>query len=280
MVVYWEYAFVENFMLDGLLVYLALKCARGKVHVWRLLLAAVLGAVEAIVFPLISLPVWCAYLIKFSGGALLILIAVSGGTPKTYLVASAAFFSLTFALGGLLTAVYSFFDVAYEEGSGYLVEGAPVGLILGGAGIFAVAVTAAARAFYRYKKVQQNLFECHLSHGERQVHWRGLADSGNCLSFHMAPVCVISAQAAFALFGRDLKEVGRIHVGTVNGGREAPVFCCERMQVNGKLFEHVLLTVGEINSKDYQLILHTSYVEGEHETARCAETVATGDQGE
>ena len=50
MVVYWEYAFLENFLLDGLLLFLAVKCARGRAGVFNLLLAAGVGAAEAILF--------------------------------------------------------------------------------------------------------------------------------------------------------------------------------------------------------------------------------------
>lgn len=43
MIVYWEYAFAENALLDGLLLYLAEKCACMKVRVLKLLLSACLG---------------------------------------------------------------------------------------------------------------------------------------------------------------------------------------------------------------------------------------------
>ena len=130
MQVYIEVAFLENFLLDGVLLYLALACARLKISAWRLLLASALGAVEAIVFPLFPLPAWAAYLVKFMGGALLAVIAAKG-RPKQICIATAFFFLFTFALGGLLTAVYSFFGIQYEAGTGYLVEQAPAGLVAG-----------------------------------------------------------------------------------------------------------------------------------------------------
>lgn len=280
MTVYAEYAFLENFLLDAELLYLALKCARGRVRVWQLLLAAAVGAGEALVFPLLPLPVWAAYLVKFLGGALIAVLAVSKGTKKTYFVVLAAFFLITFALGGLLTAAYSFFNVSYAEGSGYLVEQAPVGLILGLAGGFGILIAVGAKRFYRYRCEKRAIFFCRLTAGKRTVNWKGFADSGNLLTFRGEPVCVASAAAVFALFGAHPKEEGRIRVGTVNGGRDSPVFRCDELEVGGKTAHGVYITVGEVASKEYSIILHSALLEGKHETFEHSENLAEPHPGQ
>ena len=279
MVVYWEYAFAENFILDGLLLYLALKCARARVRALNLLLAAALGAVEAIVFPLLRLPVWAAYIVKILGGGVLGAVAVSKGTKKTYLIVIVAFFLLTFALGGLLTAAYSFFGVAYQEGNGYLVEQAPVGLVIGTAGVFAAAVALGARGMYRYRKIKRGLVACTLLHGGKQVQWFGLSDSGNCLSFRGEPVCVISARGAYVILGRGAKPVGSMTIHTVNGANEAPVYLLENMRVGKKTFSGVHLVIGQVESKEYQLVLHTQFTEGAYEAVERTQGVVAKDKG-
>ena len=201
MVVYWEYAFAENALLDGLLLYLALRCVRLRVYVRRLFPAAAIGGAEAVVFPVLALPVWAAYTVKVLGGVLICLVAARAGWKKCA-AATAVFFALTFALGGLLTAAYSFFGVETADGTGFYVERAPVALIFAGAGSFLCAVLAGVRALYRYKKVQQNILPCTLAVGARRVTWTGFADSGNRLSFRGEPVCVLSAAAVFALSAR------------------------------------------------------------------------------
>ena len=192
MEVYAEYAFAENFILDFLLVYLAVKCARAKTGAVRLPLSAAIGAVEALVFPLFPLPVWASYLVKIAGGAILPILAVKKGTIKTYFVALIAFFGLTFALGGLLTAAYSFFDIPFIEGQGYLIESAPIGLVIGLAGLFGVAVFLLSRSLYRYRKLKRDVFDTELFHGGRTAHLKALADTGNHLSFRGRPVNVLS----------------------------------------------------------------------------------------
>ena len=271
MVVYWEYAYLENFLLDGLLLYLALKCARGRVRPFKLILAAGVGGAEAVLFPLVDFPVWASYLVKLAGGALIAVIGVSKGTKKTYIVAVSAFFMLTFAFGGLLTAAYSFFDVEYREGNGFLVERAPVGLVIATAGIFACLIRWGAGALYRYKKIHSGIFSCAVETEDKRITVKGFADSGNCLSFRGEPVNVISAIAALALFKKE-EQTGRMTLGTVNGAKDQPVFRCKCMEISCGTrtvkLENCLFTVGEVNAKDYKIILHTALLEGFHENSR------------
>ena len=282
MTVYWEYAFLENSILDGLLLYLALKCAREKCYILNLLLAAAIGGAEAVVFPLLTLPVWAGYLVKIAGGIVLVLVAVRKARWKSYLIVTASFFLMTFALGGLLVALYSFVGAQYVEGNGFLVERAPVALVLGVAGVFAVLIVLGARRLYRYRRIKRNLFACTLTAGKKSVRITGFADSGNLLSFHDQPVSVISAVTALALFHGDAQEVGRMTVSTVNGSRDLPVFACD-MEValaNQKIHhKSVFVTVGNIPSKEYRIILHTAMLEGENEAVSEIKEVAGKRQG-
>ena len=278
MEVYVEYAIAENFILDLLLLFLAIKCARAKTGCVRLLFAAAVGAAEAFVFPLFSLPLALAYLVKFLGGAVLPLLAVKKGTKKTCFFAIAAFFALTFALGGLLTAAYSFFDVPYVEGNGYLVEKAPIGLIVGGAGLFFVAVFLLSRSFYRYRSLIKNLFTVEVGNGGRTLTLQALVDTRNGLSFRGRPVNVLSPPAALLLFRKESAPLGMIAVETVNGVRESPVFACDTFKIGKKTYENALFTTGEVRSKAYQIILHTSYLEENHEALGEPAKVAAEDK--
>lgn len=281
MVVYWEYAFLENFILDGLLLYLALKCARVKCYPVNLLLAAGIGAAEAVVFPLFPFPVWAAYLVKIVGGIAIALIAVRRARFRSYVIVATAFFLMTFAFGGLLVAAYSFFGAEYAEGNGFIVERAPVALVFGVAGVFAVLVALSARALYRYRRIKRNLFACVLRAGKKSVRVTGFSDSGNLLTFRNRPVSVISAVTALALFQNNAKEVGRMTVNTISGSRDAPVFECDlEVALTHKKIKKAgaYVTVGNIQSKEYSLILHSANLEGEDEIAANIKEMARKNQ--
>lgn len=256
MTVYFEAAFLENALMDGALLYLALKATRAEISPWRLILASLLGGGEALLFPLFSLPMPLVYLVKFLGGALLVLLAAKG--LKSGLLATGVFFALTFCLGGSLVALYSFFHVEYVEGAGYLVERAPVGLIFSATLVFLLLVLRAVKGIYRRRERMRDLLSCRLTVGERTVRLTGLLDSGNRLSFRGKPVCVVSAVGALALF-KGAPPVGRMRISTVSGSRVSPVFVCDRLELGEASLEKVYFTVGEVDSHDYSLILHTSF---------------------
>jgi len=268
MIVYWEYAFLENCVIDGMLLSLSVKSARGKISVWRIVLASLVGGSEALIFPLLRMPIWCCYLVKFLGGVLIALIAVKGKNRKHCMITVASFFLFTFVLGGILTAVYSFFGVDYVEGRGYLVERIPITLLLCSSGLFAVGAFHAIKKMQKAKLIQRHRYACRLQNGNHSIRCDCFADSGNFLLFHGKPVCVISAVAALALFP-DAKAVGRMAITTVNGKKESLVFQADRLVIecDGKAVEkhNVLLTVGEIKIDRCPVLLHTSYLEDLYE---------------
>ncbi|MBR2442045.1 MAG: sigma-E processing peptidase SpoIIGA, partial [Clostridia bacterium] len=111
MTVYIEYAFLQNFVFDGVLFLLALFALREKLCLWRILLSSALGGIFAILFPLIKLPAVFKTLLKFAGGALLCIPLVSRlKTAKEwgrYAYICLFFFAFTFLFGGSLLGVYT-----------------------------------------------------------------------------------------------------------------------------------------------------------------------------
>ena len=104
MEIYIEYALAENFLLDAMLLWLSLKAAKQKIIFWRIALASVLGAVFAVVFPLLDVGKAFAYILKFAVGILICLIAVNGKGIGRYALTALLFFGFSFALGGALLA--------------------------------------------------------------------------------------------------------------------------------------------------------------------------------
>ena len=71
MQVYIEYAFIENFLLDSMLLFLAFRSTKTRVRALPAVCAASFGAAFACVFALISVPYAAAFFIKVSAGALM-----------------------------------------------------------------------------------------------------------------------------------------------------------------------------------------------------------------
>ena len=100
MEIYVEYALIENFLVDGALLYLAMSAAKQPICLWRLALSAFAGAAFALVFPLLSLPPWLGYLLKFLVGALLCVIALKRQKSwGRYALTVLLFYALSFCFG-------------------------------------------------------------------------------------------------------------------------------------------------------------------------------------
>ncbi len=266
MVVYWEYAFAENFLLDWCLLYLALLTARGKMNYLRLTFSAALGGAEGVLFPLVKLPIAALYAVKILGGVLLVFVAHSGRW-KSLLIATFSFFGYTFALGGLIVAAYSFFQIEYRIEQGYLLEGAPVGLILGGGGTFTILLRITIKHAFHFRKVQSLCIDCTLKNGVQTCRAKGLVDSGNLLRFRGEPVSVISPTLALALFGKNQSFEGTMSVTTVHGTRPCPLLRCEKAELGigqGITREGALFAVADVGSREFQMILHTAWTEEEY----------------
>lgn len=116
MVVYVEYAFLENFLFDGALICLAFCASKAPLRRWRIVFAAACGGFFALLYPILTLPVWGGLTLKISVGFLLCLIAF--GRVKTkkewgrYALSCFLFFFLTFAFGGGLVALQTAFSLS------------------------------------------------------------------------------------------------------------------------------------------------------------------------
>ncbi len=282
MVVYVEYAFLENFLIDWLILYLATLTARGKKSLLRISFSAAVGGLEAVIFPMLILPVIAAYAVKILGGILLVLLAVKRESTKKYLVTGIAFFAYTFVFGGALTAIYSFAQIEYVSGQGYIVEKVPIGLLLSTVGIFAVGVVFLIRYAFAFRQKQCALISCTLKNGRNSLSVKGLVDSGNLLYFQGEPVSVLSPQTAYVLFGNET-FAHTMSVTTVNGTRNLPLLRCQTVELgkSGKTVrDNALFAIANVPTNDYKMILHTAWVEGMHEDFSQTEIAVTKNNGE
>ena len=278
MVVYIEYAFLENALIDGLLLFLALKAVRLRVSGWRLALAAAVGGAESLLFPVLTLPAWCLYFVKFLGGALIAVVSCPTVTLRPCLGLLSAFFLLTFALGGLLTAVSSFFGAELVEGRGFWIGRAPVALVVGIAAVFFLVMAALIRKLHAKRQIARGSCACVIE-GVRTVKAKGFLDSGNLLTFRGEPVSVLTPVAALALFGGAVRPVGRITMRSAGGERSSPVFRARRLTAGGKRVDGALFAVGEVGIPDHPVLLNASLWEGKHGHPEPVEDVAAKDTG-
>lgn len=223
MVVYIEYAFLENFLYDGVLLCLSLAFSRVRIGWWRVALSAALGAAFALVYPLLRLPAFCGQLLKFSVGFLLCLVAFPKLKTKKewgrYALSAVLFFVLSFAFGGALTTA-----------SGGVFGGkAPSIFIFLGFVVLSVIALILAKKLYKKRSLHAYMYDCRILYDKRVVAISGYMDSGNLAQKNGIPVCFLSPDIVYELFGAEiLKEGGQVcdelEIATMSGGKKVPLY--------------------------------------------------------
>lgn len=234
MTVYIEYAFLENFLIDGVLLFLALKALKMPIGWLRLSIAAIVGAVFAVIFPLLSLSKLLGLSLKIAVGLFLPLIAVGGIKNKKewgrYALIAIFFFGMTFLFGGALLGGMENFALAtlpWWVVVIFFALATPILLILIG-------------KLYKRRSIQRQIYPCTLFLGEKVVKIQGFLDSGNVATKNGLPVCFLSTEIFYDLLGDFLL------MGSKDGGQ-----MCDEMKISTMAGEKMIcLYKGYIMIKD------------------------------
>ncbi len=264
MVIYIEYALLENFFLDGILLFLTLISAKIPVKIWRIALSAALGAVFAIVYPLLQLSTALLYLLKFAFGFFLCLLAVGRVRTKKewgrYALSCIFFFSYSFAFGGALTALTG----------ATTTDRAPVPLVLGGFAVFTLISLFLIRKIYQKRTEYRYIYDCILIIDKNSVKTLGFFDSGNTACKNGLPVCFVSPEVGFALWG-DAVLNGKtseeeLEITTLGGKKKMPLYLGEvQVLMDGKYrqIQTYFAPSTNIVLREYQVILNRKTMDGE-----------------
>lgn len=229
MEVYIEYAVAENFCMDFFLLWSAKAVTKNRASVWRISLAAALGASFAVLFPFFGLGGFAAIAVKIISGGALCFVAGRYSHVKQFLKFAAAFTALTFALGGGLLAVFSLADISYASGGGVILSSVPVGIPLFCALCLCIAVKKLASKFNNSHS--KAAVTCRIYVGQSCVKLPAFFDSGNKVYRRGCPVSVMPADCAKKLTDIDgIKTFVNVH--TVAGNKKLPVFTADKVEID------------------------------------------------
>ena len=262
MVVYVEYAFLQNFLLDGVLLSLAILLTKRKYVFYKVLLSSAVGGVFALLYPLLALPQFLLYLLKTSVGALLVLLAFGRIKSKKewgrYALTAFLFFALTFAFGGALTSAAESFSL----------QKLPAHAVFIGFAFLSIGFLFVIRALRKSKKTQANLYTCALEYGGKRVRIIGFYDSGNLASKNGVPVCFVSPDVFYDLYGEEWLNGGQvcdeICFTTLAGEKKSRIAAAKlyvRRAGKWQTKEVYLSPSRHILSRDYKILLQSELFE-------------------
>lgn len=260
MIVYIEYALIENFLYDYVLLSLSFWASREKTKWYKLAFSALCGAIFALVCPFITLPSVLFLCVKIGVGLLLCIL--SFGRLKTkkewgrYAFTALCFFFLTFGFGG-----------AMQSFSGKKALPPPAVFI--GFVLLSLSVAVLIRKLYEKRALHAFIYPCTLVFGQNNVRALGYYDSGNKATKNGVPICFISPELSYELLGEEwLKGGGTVcdeaEIITVSGGKKIAIFKGEiavetsrgKIEKNGVYFSPSKNMI----TREYKVLLHAATV--------------------
>lgn len=253
MTVYIEYAFLQNFVFDGVLFSLALYALKERLCPWRIALSSALGGIFAILFPLIKLPAFLNTLLKFAGGALLCIPLVNRlKTAKEwgrYACICLFFYVFTFLFGGSLLGIYTAPTAFWKLVIGFS--------ILSFISIFLI------RKLYERRNFAKNTCNCRIFNGEKSVKAQGYIDSGNLAQKNGLPVCFVAPDLFYELFGEEILNTrGQVRdelaISTLTGAKTVALYEGE-IEINGARKRAYFVSSPHMVSRGYKLLLGAEF---------------------
>ncbi len=260
MEIYIEYAFLENFLFDGILLTLALFAAKRKIKWRKVCLSAGVGAVFAIIFPLLRLPEFWGTLLKIAVGLLLCLLVEDRlKTQKEwgrYALTATFFFLFSFGFGGTLLGVY---------GSGKRIPSLLV--FLGFAALVGISILLVKKLYAR-REVHKNVYPCIVKNGEVAISAEAFSDSGNLARKNGKPVCFLSPELFYELYGEEILKGGgqvcdEMAITTLAGEKTIPLYAGE-IEINETIKEVYFSPSKNMIGREYKVLVNLG--SEEHET--------------
>ena len=261
MEIYLEDAIVENLLVDGALLYLALSASAQPVCFWRLTVAACLGTLFALLYPYLSLPSLLGYALKLLMGALLCLIALKKQKNRgRYALTIGLFYALSFCFGGGLIAVFSSLGVPYVSAvGGGVVTSTPVGWLLAALAVFVGLIKLGVKKLYARKRERAHIVYCKVTRGRAELTIFGFVDTGNRAIHKGRAVCFIRPDLLYRLFGA-MPPSEWLTVRTVSGEKSVGLYPVDKVEIldksGGQVWNDAYLSPAvHMVGKEYAILL-------------------------
>ncbi len=264
MTVFIEYVLIDNLVIDYLILKATLKLTGNKIKVWRLLLCALLGAVGALIYPILEFNSVIVTLLKICFGLLMVVLASTYKSIKSFFISAVIFFLLTFALGGGIIGIFTILNLDYSSEIS-------IGIMILPVYILYKTVYSFISYLYRRKDIFSNVYDIEVTINNKTLRLTGFYDTGNCVYDSDCPVIFCEKKTIFKFItdATELQKLRSIEFNTVSGKDRGLSIKIDELKIyisdEPNIFNNV--TMCGTNSRvgqNYDVILHSSLIGGEN----------------
>ena len=262
MTVYIEYVLLDNFVIDYLLLKATFATTGKKYSKGRLFLCAFLGAVIALLYPLLKVNQIILTAVKVLSGLLIILISNKFEKVKEYYIHTVLFFTYTFLTGGAIIGVFGVLGIDYSTEVSVALMIIPVYILIS-------CCICVIKYIYRRKDVMSSVVEVEITAFDVSVKGRGFFDTGNAVYDQDSPVVFCSTRFASGLIKDNFSKIRlkKIIINTVNGQSEKYALKTDVIKIykgtNVNIHYNITLCITSDVGEGYDVILHPAFLEKE-----------------
>ena len=256
MIVYIEDTILVNFLLNLIILFLTSKICFIKNKWYFLFIAALLGSILAIFYPLLNLSVICLTFVKFLISLLMIIIAFKFITIKKFIFEMLVFYGNTALFGGVLVAININFNI----------ENNTISFVLFISIIIFFISNMLINTYLKKKAHNSFLYKAKIKDGDNEIEIMAFLDSGNNIKNKDGrPIFVITTDLFIKLFGFEkvikiyagnldyLKDATYIKIGTVASSNSMLTFVVDYVFIQDKThtieLKNVCLGISRANLK-------------------------------
>ena len=246
--VYIEVVILNNFFVNLFIIYLTYAVTNKKFKKLRSVIAAIIGAIFAVIYPLVGK---YKYVIAILLSPIMVLIFFPFRRFKDYVLGLFIFVAITFALGGSTIGLSYLFDV---ELTSSIIYGLTV---LGG-----LIVTVFLKQIIKSKMIRKRICKVTVYLYGEKFAINGLLDTGNslCDSVTSKPVIVLSKKIGDKFADKSERE---INVKTVGGTAALKLLSPEKIELQFekgmKCETNFMIAISKENYHGYDVVLHNSF---------------------
>lgn len=209
MVIYMDMLFLENFILDFIILYVTGLISKNKIKFLKLIFGSALGAIYVVMYYFIKINVYSNIIIKLLLSIIMIYISFVPMNFKEMLKLTVFFYLTSFVFGGAaLSVIYMLNSRRITIQNGILIGNYTIRTIFIGV-VIACIVTIIAFKFVKAKFSKNDLF-CNIiiKINNKQIKTKAMLDTGNFLKDPITniPVVVVEYTVLYDMVPKEILD--------------------------------------------------------------------------
>lgn len=209
MVIYMDMLFLENFILDFIILYVTGLISKNKIKFLKLIFGSALGAIYVVMYYFIKINVYSNIIIKLLLSIIMIYISFVPTNFKEMLKLTVFFYLTSFVFGGAaLSVIYMLNSRRITIKNGILIGNYTIRTIFIGV-VIACIVTIIAFKFVKAKFSKNDLF-CNIiiKINNKQIKTKAMLDTGNFLKDPITniPVVVVEYTVLYDMVPKEILD--------------------------------------------------------------------------